>query len=63
MTPKQKSKAPKTDCFAWNKEKSCCIALNRTYCETSGKCAFYKTVKQNERDKLKALKRLGIKTK
>ena len=39
----------KTDCFAWNANKKCCQALNKTLCE-KGECSFYKTKEQYERD-------------
>ena len=54
---------PKTDCFAWDKERNECNALNYTYCRMHEQCAFYKTFKQNELDRKKAQRRLGLENK
>lgn len=51
---------PKIDCFAWDDERKECSALNRTYCRKYENCAFYKTFRQNEFEKKKAQRRLGL---
>ena len=57
-TPKYK-KQPNTDCFAWNSENCICNALLRAECMI-GKCRFYKTKEQNEKEKIKCAQRLGL---
>lgn len=49
---------PKKNCFAWDADKEECIALNRLECLYTAHCPFFKTKKQAERDRLKALRRL-----
>lgn len=48
----------KTDCFAYSK-RGHCIALKELYCKHDGRCSFYKTKEEHERQLQESLKRRG----
>lgn len=47
----------KKDCFAYNKFKSKCEALDNLYC-IGHECEFYKTIKENDYKELQARKNI-----